>query len=323
MRAPHAETPAPTPRCPPRRAAGFGLARRLLGPLLSPVANYARRYLQASVEHAELRETRQHLHAVSADLRARGALIGWTSCCGQNRRASRRSAEPPKLDARGRRARRASPWPACFRLCSGALRRELEIKARPLIHYDSESFHRPPSAHARRWLHPGLRPPGPAPSSPCWPTPSSSGRLEPEHRRRAAPAGSSRMVVADVGANIGLLTLVMAFAWSVGPGVQGHRLRARGRAPRSNLEKMKYPTAWSWSRCAIISRRWRSWGCPTFHVSDIIGQPASAAGRPARGREARTIEVEVVRLDDVAPAKRSRRGRSRSPKAPSWTSWPA
>jgi hypothetical protein len=40
----------------------------------------------------------------------------------------------------------------------------------------------------------------------------------------------------------------------------------------------------------------------TFHVSDIIGHSSLYALPEAE--EARTVEVEVVRLDDVAPAKR-------------------
>jgi hypothetical protein len=58
----------PPPGGPPARRR-FAFARRLLGPVLSPIANYARRYLQASVEH-ELHETRTRLNALSAEIQS-------------------------------------------------------------------------------------------------------------------------------------------------------------------------------------------------------------------------------------------------------------
>ncbi|UAL11774.1 FkbM family methyltransferase [Caulobacter segnis] len=282
MRAPDAETPtthAPPPP-PPRRR--FGFARRLLGPVLSPVANYARRYLQASVEH-ELRETRNHLHAVSADLRAVEHRLDLL--LGQNERLA---AALSQLDARAERDGVAlARLPGLF----GPRFDELEIKARPLIHYDGEST-------AIRMRDGYILAPTALPTFVTMLANATSRGLEPgtgDVLRRLVQPG---MVVADVGANIGLLTLLMA--WATGP--SGKVIAFEPEAvPRSNLEKMKHLNGLAWVEVrdqAVGEKPGRL----TFHVSDIIGH-SSLYALPET-EEARTVEVEVVRLDDVAPAKR-------------------
>lgn len=282
MHAPPTETPAPDapPPAPPRRR--FGLARRLLGPLLSPVANYARRYLQASVEH-ELRETRHHLHAVSADLRALEHRLDLL--LGQN---ARLVAALGQLDARVERDGVAlARLPGLF----GPRFDELEIKARPLIHYDGEST-------AIRMRDGYVLAPTALPTFVTMLANATSRGLEPgtgEVLRRLVQPG---MVVADVGANIGLLTLVLA--WAAGP--TGKVIAFEPEAvPRSNLEKMKYLNGLSWVEVrdqAVGEKPGRL----TFHVSDIIGHSSLYALPDTEG--SREIQVEVVRLDDVAPAKR-------------------
>ncbi|WP_414647014.1 FkbM family methyltransferase [Caulobacter sp.] len=275
MRPPLSEEPKPeAPQGPPPRRR-FGLARRWLGAVLSPIANYVRRYLQASVEH-ELRETRAHLHAVSADLRGLELRLDQTL-----RQNERLAATLARLEAHAERL------PGLF----GPRFDELEIKLRPLIAYDEASM-------AIRMRDGYVLAPRALPTFVTMLANATSGGLEPgtgEALRRLVRPG---MTVADVGANIGLLTLVMARA--TGPG--GKVLAFEPEAvPRSNLEKMKYLNGLAWVDVrdqAVGDKAGRL----TFHVSDIIGHSSLYALPEAE--EARTIEVEVVRLDDAAPAKR-------------------
>ncbi|OYX00094.1 MAG: methyltransferase [Caulobacter vibrioides] len=168
---------------------------------------------------------------------------------------------------------------------------ELEIKQRPLIAYDEESM-------AIRMRDGYVLAPRNLPTFVTMLANATSRGLEPgtgDVLRRLIQPG---MTVADVGANIGLLTLVMA--WATGPG--GRVIAFEPEAiPRSNLEKMKHLNGLSWVevRDQAVGE---TPGRLTFHVSDIIGH-SSLYALPET-EEARTIEVEVVRLDDVAPAKR-------------------
>jgi FkbM family methyltransferase len=168
---------------------------------------------------------------------------------------------------------------------------ELEIKQRPLIAYDDESM-------AIRMRDGYVMAPRHLPTFVTMLANATSRGLEPgtgDVLRRLIQPG---MVVADVGANIGLLTLVMA--WATGPG--GRVIAFEPEAvPRSNLEKMKHLNGLSWVEVRDQAVGERA-GRLTFHVSDIIGHSSLYALPDAE--EARTVEVEVVRLDDVAPAKR-------------------
>ena len=282
MRAPSpAEPPPETPQAPPPRRR-FGFVRRLVGPVLSPVANYVRRYLQASVEH-ELRETRSHLHAVSADLH--GLQLRLDQTLQQNERLA---AALARLEARSERSGDAlDRLPGLF----GPRFDELEIKLRPLIHYDEEST-------AIRMREGYVLAPRALPTFVTMLANATSGGLEPgtgDVLRRLVRPG---MVVADVGANIGLLTLVMARA----TGPAGKVIAFEPEAtPRANLAKMRHLNGLSWVevRDQAVGE---TAGRLTFHVSDIIGHSSLYALPEAE--EARTIDVEVVRLDDVAPAKR-------------------
>lgn len=283
MRAPSTpETPpeAAAPPPPPRRR--FGLARRLLGPVLAPVANYARRYLQASVEH-ELRETRGHLHLLSAELEGVRHRLDLT--LSQNTRLAEALA---RLEARAERSGDAlERLPGLF----GPRFDEIEIKLRPLIHYDADST-------AIRMRDGYVLAPTALPTFVTMLANATSGGLEPgtgEALRRLVRPG---MVAADVGANIGLLTLVMARA--AGPG--GKVIAFEPEAtPRANLEKMRHLNGLAWVEVRDQAVGEKA-GRLTFHVSDIIGHSSLYALPEAE--EARVIEVEVVALDDVAPGGR-------------------
>lgn len=299
MRAPATETPQVSPEPgaagpPPRRR--FAFARRLLGPVISPVANYARRYLQATVEH-ELRETRGHLNVLTGELHATQARLGQTQemlqlVLQQQQAATAAlrtiSAQLAHVQTRGDQAYgELAALPGLF----GPRFDELEIKQRPLIHYDAEST-------AIRMRDGYIMAPTALPTFVTMLANATSKGLEPgttDVLRRLVQPG---MVVADVGANIGLLTLVMA--WAAGPG--GKVIAFEPEAvPRSNLEKMKHLNGLSWVEVRDQAVGEKA-GQLTFHVSDIIGHSSLYALPENEG--SREIQVEVVRLDDVAPAKR-------------------
>ena len=298
MRAP---AEAPTPEAPPAASGPpprrrFGLARRLLAPVLSPVANYARRYLQASVEH-ELRQAHAHLNALSGELQAVNARLDQTQALlhlvlRQHDNATvalqALSSHLSRIDARGERiSDDVARLPGLF----GPRFDELEIKQRPLIAYDDESM-------AIRMREGYVLAPRALPTFVTMLANATSKGLEPgtgEVLRRLVQPG---MTVADVGANIGLLTLVLA--WAVGP--SGKVIAFEPEAvPRANLEKMKHLNGLAWVEVHDQAVG-ETPGRLTFHVSDIIGHSSLYALPDAE--EARTVEVEVVRLDDVAPSKR-------------------
>ena len=300
--------PTPPAGPPPRRR--FGFARRLLAPVLSPVANYARRYLQASVEH-ELRQTQGQVQALSAELQAAHVRIDHNRellhLVLQQQQASAvalqaMAAQLTRIEGHSARAedhgirieglsRKLDSDIAGLPGVFGPRFDELEIKQRPLIAYDEESM-------AIRMRDGYVLAPRNLPTFVTMLANATSRGLEPgtgDVLRRLIQPG---MAVADVGANIGLLTLVMA--WATGPG--GRVIAFEPEAvPRANLEKMKHLNGLSWVEVrdqAVGEKPGRL----TFHVSDIIGHSSLYALPEAE--EARTIEVEVVRLDDVAPAKR-------------------
>lgn len=292
MRAPAtvAETPevsfAPPPPAgpPPRRR--FAFARRLVGPLLSPIAHYARRYLQASVEH-ELRQTQGQINVLAGELHATQARLDHTQTLLhlvlQQQQAAAlvsqtMSAQLARIEGHSARAEDhgirieglahkieglnhglgddLARLPGLF----GPRFDELEIKARPLIHYDAEST-------AIRMRDGYILAPTALPTFVTMLANATSRGLEPgtgDVLRRLVQPG---MIVADVGANIGMITLIMA--WAAGPG--GRVISFEPEAiPRSNLEKMRHLNGLSW-----VEVRDQAVGAQagelTFHVSDIIG----------------------------------------------------
>jgi FkbM family methyltransferase len=289
-----AEIPgAPLPEGGPAPRRRFGFVRRLIGPVVGPVANYARRYLQASVEH-QLGETRAHLGALSTELYATQVRLDQSQAMlqmvVQQQQASTAIIQAMSAQL-GRIELRNTQGFGELASMFGPRFDELEIKARPLIAYDEESM-------AIRMRDGYIMAPRALPTFVTMLANATSKGLEPgttDVLRRLVQPG---MVVADVGANIGLLTLVMA--WAAGPG--GKVIAFEPEAvPRSNLEKMKHLNGLSWVEVRDQAVGEKP-GQLTFHVSDIIGHSSLYALPEAEG--SREIQVEVVRLDDVAPAKR-------------------
>lgn len=336
------QAPSPTETTAAAAAPGrrrLALPRRIAAKLFGRVADYGRRYLQAPVLHElgeqralshalldELRHTRLHVAQLERQLealaiehgRSVSALAALANGHGQQLTAMLAAQDALALRQermfeaqrnlaveQGQIARTHSErlfaiegiaatavthletLPALF----GPRFDELEIKQRPLITYDDESM-------AIRMRDGYVMAPRHLPTFVTMLANATSRGLEPgtgDVLRRLIQPG---MVVADVGANIGLLTLVMA--WATGPG--GRVIAFEPEAvPRSNLEKMKHLNGLSWVevRDQAVGE---SAGRLTFHVSDIIGHSSLYALPDAE--EARTVEVEVVRLDDVAPAQR-------------------
>lgn len=304
-----AAPPSPPPSSPPPRRR-FALARRLLAPVLSPVAHYVRRYLQATVEH-ELRQTQAQLGALAGELASVQTRLDHTQGLLQQSHAllhqvigrhdqdaaamralsahlARLESPLARIETRGvDLADNLARLPGLF----GPRFDELEIKLRPLIAYDDESM-------AIRMRDGYVLAPRALPTFVTMLANATSKGLEPgtsDVLRRLVQPG---MTVADVGANIGLLTLVLA--WAAGPTGKVFAFEPEG-VPRANLEKMKHLNGLAWVEVrdqAVGEKPGRL----TFHVSDIIGHSSLYALPDAE--EAHTVEVEVVRLDDIAPAKR-------------------
>lgn len=289
-----AEIPgAPLPEGGPAPRRRFGFVRRLIGPVVGPVANYARRYLQASVEH-QLGETRAHLGALSTELYATQVRLDQSQAMlqmvVQQQQASTAIIQAMSAQL-GRIELRNTQGFGELASMFGPRFDELEIKARPLIAYDEESM-------AIRMRDGYIMAPRALPTFVTMLANATSKGLEPgttDVLRRLVQPG---MVVADVGANIGLLTLVMA--WAAGPGGQVIAFEPEA-VPRSNLEKMKHLNGLSWVEVRDQAVGEKP-GQLTFHVSDIIGHSSLYALPETEG--SREIQVEVVRLDDIAPAKR-------------------
>lgn len=293
---PEPDTSPPPQGPPPRRR--FGLARRLLSPLVAPLAHYARRYLQASVEH-ELAQARTHLAALSEDFVGVNTRLDRTEQAldALMRRHDRTvdilqglSAQLSVIQTQGARtADDLIRLPGLF----GPRFDELEIKQRPLVPYDADSI-------AIRMREGYVLAPRSTPAFVTMLANATSRGLEPGTRDVLQRLIQPGMTVADIGANIGLLTLVCA--WATGP--SGRVIAFEPEAvPRANLLKMIALNGLSWVEVhdqAVGAAAGRL----TFHVSDIIGHSSLYALPDDEEARAHTLEVEVVTLDKMVAGKR-------------------
>ena len=168
---------------------------------------------------------------------------------------------------------------------------ELQIKARPLFGFDEESY-------AVRLADGYVMTPRAEPTFTLMVADAPSGGLESGLRRVAQRLLEQGMQVADVGANVGLLTL--AFARAVGP--EG-RVFAFEPEPRSvrQLEKMRLYNGLHWvkvSETAVGARRERR----QFFESPIIGHSSLYELPSVEGAESRVFDVDVAPLDDLVPS---------------------
>jgi FkbM family methyltransferase len=165
---------------------------------------------------------------------------------------------------------------------------ELEIKVRPLIAFDDESY-------AVRLADGYLMAPRSEPTFTVMLANAPSGGLEAGTRRVLRALIEPGMAVADVGANVGLLTLASARA--TGPSGQVHAFEPEA-GPRRQLEKTCALNGLSWvtlHASAVGSAPARR----VFHVSPIIGHSSLYPLPDEERSAARDIEVEVVALDSL------------------------
>jgi FkbM family methyltransferase len=271
----------------PDPPAQFQAPRRpsLRGRLFGRIADYARRYLTASVEHrltlvqVQQDGVRDQLEAVLTLQDAVRERLETTKD-----RLEALSAQVERLDAAiasiGRDLR---DLPGLM----GPRFDELDIKVRPLIDFDEASY-------AVRLRDGYAMVPRQEPIFAVMVANASSGGLEPGTRRVLTSLIRPGMGVADVGANVGLLTLSCAVA--AGPSGQVYAFEPEP-GPRSQLEKTLKLNGLSWVRTfdqavgAVTEQR-------TFHISPVIGHSSLYALPPEDGL-GRDVTVQVTRLDDV------------------------
>lgn len=280
-----ARTSAPTGD---EAAQARGGLRGLIGRTLGPITHYARRYLNASVEHhlkhidqriTELSEQMERLERSlqasmltvhrgldSAHAARQGALIGHLD--------SRIEAIGPRIDALA----------GLF----GPRFDEIELKTRPLIDYDADTI-------AVRLGDGYVMAPRDQPLFTLMLADATTGGLEPGTRRALKKLIAPGMSVADVGANVGLLTLVCArstghtgWVWAFEPEL----------GPRTLASKMAAANGLSWVDLRDTAVGARS-GTLTFNVSPIIGHSSLYALPGDEQKAARKVKVKVVTLDEA------------------------
>lgn len=163
---------------------------------------------------------------------------------------------------------------------------ELEIKIRPLVPYDEHSL-------AVRLADGYVMAPKDDPVVLTMLADAPSGGFEPGVRQVIRSLVQPGMSVADVGANLGLLTLAAARA--TGPSGRVYAFEPEAR-PRIHLLKMLHQNGLSWVQPHAIALG-RAPGVATFHQSAILGHSSLYALPDAEA--ATTVEVPVDTLDGV------------------------
>ena len=264
-------SPAPAgPSTPPSSS--------LRGRLFGRLADYARRYLTASVEH-------RLTHVLTLQNAAQDRLEALSGQVVRLELVLHRLVEA--VDAAtlsvGGVGRDVKDLPGLM----GPRFDELDIKVRPLIEFDETSF-------AVRLRDGYAVVPRQEPIFAVMIANASSGGLEPGTRRVLTSLIRPGMGVADVGANVGLLTLSCAVA----TGPSGHVYAFEPEAgPRAQLEKTLKLNGLSWVKTfdlAVGAKTEKA----TFHISPVIGH-SSLYELPQEDGAGRDITVEVTRLDDV------------------------
>ena len=291
-------TPGPSPAPAPRGGLRGRLARWLRRP-----AEYARAYLTATLTHQlHLQALRlAATEAAATHVAQRAPLFDemMTELRGLSlrleeveRRQARAAAEvlgavSPRFDAAEARAQGLRDQIGAL----GPRFDELDIKVRPLIAFDAEST-------AVRTADGYVLLPIDEPLFTVMVANASSGGLEPGVRRVLQALATPKGAAADVGANVGLLTL--ALASTVGPAgrVFAFEPEARVRAQLLKTLHLNGLAQVTLSAAAVG----REAGRLAFNQSPVIGHSSLYALPPDEQAQARVAEVEVVRLDDAIPA---------------------
>ncbi len=167
---------------------------------------------------------------------------------------------------------------------------ELDIKVRPLVPYDAQST-------AVRVADGYLLLPRSEPLFTVMVADAGSGGLEPGVRQLIRALLQPGAGAVDVGANVGLLTLAMARA--VGPGGRVRAFEPEARV-REQLAKTLHLNGLAQVRLSGAAVGAEA-GRLVFHQSPVIGHSSLYALPEEERADARPVEVEVVRLDDVVP----------------------
>ncbi|WP_375267711.1 FkbM family methyltransferase [Phenylobacterium sp.] len=265
---------------PPPRAKQPSLRGRLFGRL----ADYARRYLTASVEH-RLTLIQDHLGGERAHVEHQFHLLQ-QQILGLSERQELVRAQLLRVEAQGEKLQsqvRALPgW-------IGPRLDEIEVKVRPLITFDETSY-------AVRLRDGYAMVPRDQPYFALSVANATSEGLEPGTRRVLQALAQPGGHVADVGANVGLLTLALAVA--VGPDGRVFAFEPEA-GPRAQLEKTLYLNGLKWVSvfdCAVGERSEDR----VFHVSKIIGH-SSLYALPETEELAEAVPVKVRPLDALVP----------------------
>jgi len=268
------EPQKPRPIEPSPGASPTSLRGRIFGRL----ADYARRYLTASVEHRlthvlTLQNTAQdRLEALSGQV-VRLELV-------LHRLIEAIDATNVSVSGVGRDLK---DLPGLM----GPRFDELDIKIRPLIAFDDTSY-------AVRLRDGYAMVPRQEPMFAVMVANASSGGLEPGTRRVLTALIQPGMGVADVGANVGLLTLTCAV--STGPSGQVFAFEPED-GPRTQLEKTLQLNGLKWVKAFGLAVGAQT-GQQTFHISPVIGH-SSLYALPQEDGLGRDVTVQVTRLDDI------------------------
>jgi FkbM family methyltransferase len=293
--------------------------------LFGKIADYARRYLTASVDHRltliqdklEVLSSRNDRieallggltgsQAAQADrllglllgkaAESQGETLSWLETLqaqGHDIELIARGLKASLENAQGMSARHAATLDG-VQTSLGALPSlmgprfdEIEVKIRPLVTFDEDSY-------AIRLRDGYAMVPRSEPVFAVMVANATSEGLEPGTRRVLQALIEPGMVVADVGANVGLLTLACAVA----TGPSGRVLAFEPEAgPRAQLMKTRHLNGLRWVDVHDLAVGAKT-EVKTFNVSPVIGH-SSLYALPEEDGAGREIAVQVTRLDDV------------------------
>jgi len=285
---------------------GQGVApkpRSLKGRLFGKITDYARRYITASVEHrltlvqgrldevSAHNERQEHLtNHLLTTIEAQGLAIDALMRTQVQNDAKSQLALGQLENSLGRLSAflgqvddNLKGLPGLF----GPRFDEIEVKIRPLVAFDEDSY-------AIRLRDGYAMVPRSEPVFAVMVANATSEGLEPGTRRVLQALIEPGMVVADVGANVGLLTLACAVA--TGPTGRVYAFEPEA-GPRSQLEKTRHLNGLRWvevSACAVGAQT----EVKTFNVSPVIGH-SSLYALPVEDGVGREVSVQVTKLDDV------------------------
>jgi FkbM family methyltransferase len=167
---------------------------------------------------------------------------------------------------------------------------EIEIKSRPMIEFDDSSY-------AIRLRDGYAMAPRSEPTYAVMIANATSGGLEPGTRRVLQALIEPGMSAADVGANIGLLTLACAVA--TGPSGKVYAFEPEA-GPRLQLEKTCHLNGLAWVDVSDLAVGAAA-GQAIFNISPIIGHSSLYALPEDEVAGGQAVQVEVRPLDDVVP----------------------